>query len=65
MWVRCVWVSWGDCVVCEELVCGRRREAEEAEAVGANGSTEPKTRTLHKDVGKNIIKLFRSFFDNG
>ena len=41
--------------VSEEVVCvrdggGRRQE----EAGGADGSAQPKTRTPHKDVGKNI-----------
>ena len=41
--------------MCEYVVCGRRREAEEAEAADADGSTEPKARTPHKDVGKKMV----------
>ena len=40
MWTSRVWTS-----------CVRRRREEEAEA---RGSAQPKTRTPHKDVGKNI-----------
>ena len=41
-------------VVCEQVVGGgggRRRRA-------GGGSAEPKTRTPHKDVGKNRMSLF-------
>ena len=52
MWVSCVWVS---CVwVSGGKWCGRRRREEEKDAAG--GSTQPKTRTPHKDVGKNSTR---------
>ena len=44
-------------VVCEQVVCeeagGGQQEEEEQTAAG--GSAQPKTRTPHKDVGKNQI----------
>ena len=42
--------------VCEQVVCeeaGGGQQEEEEEQTAAGGSAQPKTRTPHKDVGKN------------
>ena len=60
MWVSCVWVScmWVSCVCVSKLCVGKwcgRRQREEEEAEDSDGSTEPKTRTPHKDVGMTVV----------
>ena len=53
VWVSCVWAScvWTSCLW-TSWVWGRRREEEEA-----GGSAQPKTRTPHKDVWKNLAHV--------
>ena len=53
--LSCVWVAWWQ-VVCVMTGGGGRRRKEEKD-------TEPKTRTPHKDVGKNeaILRDFLNF----
>ena len=42
--------------MCGQVVCDGRRRREEAGGGGGGRDAEPKTRTPHKDVGKNWMK---------
>ena len=50
VWASCVWKR-----VCDKVVVCDKEEAEEEEA--EERDTESKTRTPHKDVGKNVVFL--------
>jgi len=53
-----------DVKLCEDKLCVDKLCVSEREATGGGGGrdAEPKTRTPHKDVGKNCVSRERHFF---